>query len=64
MTRVTAGPASTVQLGTAAGRWVIWGMVLGSAVTFVNATVVNVALPSIADDLDASPAGVQWIANT
>lgn len=64
--KVTLVPenAGAVRLGTAAGRWVIWGMVLGSAVTFVNATVVNVALPAIADDLDASTSGVQWIANT
>jgi EmrB/QacA subfamily drug resistance transporter len=54
----------TTHLGSPAGRWIVWGMVLGSAVTFVNASVVNVAIPSIAEDLDAGTAGVQWIANT
>jgi EmrB/QacA subfamily drug resistance transporter len=36
-------------------------MVLGSGIVSVDATVVNVALPRIADDLDASFAGLQWI---
>jgi EmrB/QacA subfamily drug resistance transporter len=55
---------ATARLGSPAGRWIVWGMVLGSAVTFVYASVVNVAIPSIAEDLDAGTAGVQWIANT
>ncbi len=52
-----------VRLGTAEGRWVILGMVLGSAATFLNATVVNIALPSISDDLGADLAGLQWVVN-
>jgi EmrB/QacA subfamily drug resistance transporter len=52
-----------VRFGTPAGRWVIAGMVLGSAATFVSATVVNVALPSIGEDLGVQFGGLQWIIN-
>jgi EmrB/QacA subfamily drug resistance transporter len=37
--------------------------VLGSTVVSVDSTVVNVALPRIADDLGGGLAGQQWIAN-
>jgi EmrB/QacA subfamily drug resistance transporter len=37
--------------------------ILGSAVVAVDATVVNVALPTIADDLGGGLAGQQWVAN-
>lgn len=35
--------------------------ILGSTVVFLDATVVNVALPAIADGLDAGLAGQQWV---
>lgn len=37
--------------------------VLGSGMAFLDATVVNIALPSIGEDLDASLAGLQWTVN-
>src|SRR5918992_1066804 len=37
--------------------------ILGSAVVAVDATVVNVALPKIADELGGGLAGQQWVAN-
>jgi EmrB/QacA subfamily drug resistance transporter len=52
-----------LRLRSAAGRWVIVGMVLGSAVTFVNASVVNVALPAIDEEFGAGVSGAQWVAN-
>jgi EmrB/QacA subfamily drug resistance transporter len=45
------------------GRWVLVATVLGSSMATLDATVVNLALPSIAADLDASFAGLQWILN-
>jgi EmrB/QacA subfamily drug resistance transporter len=45
------------------GRWVLAVTVLGSGVAFLEATVVNVALPEIGRDLDASTAGLQWVLN-
>ncbi|HVF15220.1 MAG TPA: MFS transporter [Acidimicrobiales bacterium] len=49
-----------VRFGTATGRWVIGATVLGSGMAFLDGTVVNVALPAIADDLDAGLSGLQW----
>ena len=52
-----------MRLATPAGRWVLLATVLGSAVAALDATVVNIALPRIAGDLDADVADVQWISN-
>ena len=37
--------------------------ILGTTVVAVDSTVVNVALPAIADDLGGGLAGQQWISN-
>ena len=50
-----------IRFGTAQARWVIAATVLGSGVAFLDSTVVNVALPVIADDLGSGIAGLQWI---
>jgi len=50
-------------MGSAAARWVLLATVLGSGVAFLDATVVNVALPAIAEDLDGSLADLQWVLN-
>ena len=52
-----------LRLDSAAGRWVLLVTVLGSGMAFLDGTVVNVALPTIGRDLDASFAGLSWIAN-
>lgn len=44
-----------------AGRWLIAAAVLGSGVAFLDGTVVNVALPVIARDLDTGLGGQQWV---
>ena len=49
-----------VRFGSATGRWVIVATVLGSGLAFLDGTVVNVALPTIAEDLDAGLSGLQW----
>ncbi len=43
------------------GRWVIAATVLGSGVAFLDSTVVNVALPTIARDLHTGLSDLQWI---
>src|SRR5690606_10764688 len=45
------------------GRRVVAATVLGSSVSMLTATVVNVAMPTIADDLGASSNGQQWVIN-
>jgi EmrB/QacA subfamily drug resistance transporter len=58
-----AQPAGSVRLAEAQGRWVLAAAVLGSGVAFLDATVVNVALPTLGRQLDASLAGLQWTVN-
>ncbi len=50
----------SVRFGSATGRWVIVATVLGSGMAFLDGTVVNVALPAIAEDLHAGLSGLQW----
>jgi Major Facilitator Superfamily len=54
------GGPGPVRLASAAGRWVLAVAVLGEAMVLLEATVVNVALPSIGRDLHAGVAGLQW----
>jgi EmrB/QacA subfamily drug resistance transporter len=42
---------------------VLLATVLGSGIAFLDATVVNVALPTIGEDLDAGIASLQWVVN-
>ena len=49
-----------LALGTAPGRWLVVVTVLASGMAFLDATAVQVALPSIGRDLDASLSGLQW----
>ena len=55
--------SATVTFGTPTGRAVIAASVLGSGMTLLDGTVVNVALRTIGEDLDASLAQLQWISN-
>jgi EmrB/QacA subfamily drug resistance transporter len=52
-----------VAFGSGRGRWVLAVAVLGSGLAFLDGTVVNVALPEIGRDLDASTSSLQWILN-
>jgi EmrB/QacA subfamily drug resistance transporter len=60
----TAGQAAAadghVRFGTAGGRWVILAAILGSGVAFLDSTVVNVALPTIGEELGGGLSGLQW----
>jgi len=65
---VTAPPAPAAEGGllrysTPAGRWVLFATVLGSSLAFIDATVVNIALPAIGRDLRSDSAGLQWTVN-
>jgi EmrB/QacA subfamily drug resistance transporter len=52
-----------VAFGTSRGRWVLVGTILGSGIASLDATVVNIALPRLGDDLDGDFAGLQWVVN-
>jgi EmrB/QacA subfamily drug resistance transporter len=49
--------------GQPQARWVVFATVLGSALTFIDATVVNIALPAIGEDLNADTSGLTWVVN-
>src|SRR5882724_7978809 len=42
-------------------RWTLAATIIGSSMTFVDATVVNVALPALQADLHATITEVQWV---
>jgi EmrB/QacA subfamily drug resistance transporter len=44
-------------------RWVLAATILGSAMAFIDTTVVNVALPVVQRDLHATVLDAQWIVN-
>ncbi|WP_162605831.1 MFS transporter [Jiangella aurantiaca] len=52
-----------VRLATPRGRALLAATALGSGMAFLDSTVVNVALPTIGRELDASLAALQWTVN-
>src|ERR1700736_3040200 len=42
-------------------RWTLIATIVGSSMTFIDATVVNVALPALQADLHATITDVQWV---
>jgi EmrB/QacA subfamily drug resistance transporter len=52
-----------VRMGESRGRWVLLAAVLGSGIALLDATVVNIALPTLARDLDADLVDLQWTVN-
>src|SRR3954452_21148510 len=42
-------------------RWVLAATILGSSLTFIDGTGVNVALPALQQSLGASDVDVQWV---
>jgi EmrB/QacA subfamily drug resistance transporter len=55
--------AATVEYASATGRGVVAAAVLGSGMAMLDGTVVNVALRTIGQDLDATLPQLQWISN-
>ncbi len=53
----------TLRYGSARGRWVITAAVLGSGVAALDATVVNIALPTIGREFDVGLGALQWVIN-
>lgn len=57
------GDGGGVVLASARGRWVLGCAVLASGMALLDGTVVNVALPTLGRDLDASISALQWVVN-
>src|SRR5258706_7021870 len=51
-------PTGTMPI---ARRWTLMATILASSMTFLDATVVNVALPALQADLHATITDVQWV---
>src|ERR1700748_521044 len=54
---------ATVALRSPAGKWVMVSTILASAMAFIDATALNVVLPSLQKSLNASGADLFWILN-
>lgn len=52
-----------VRIASRKGKWILLTTVLGSSMALLDSTVVNVALPTIGRDLDASLSALQWTVN-
>ncbi len=57
----TATAAEPLRYASRAGRWVLLASILGSGLAGIDATVVNVALPAIGEDLGADFTALQWV---
>ena len=60
---VIRAAAETPGCASRAKRWVLIATILGSSIAFLEASVINVALPAIQDALGASVSTMQWIAS-
>lgn len=58
-----AGASSDPGCPARARRWVLATSIIGSSMAFIDGSVVNVALPALQSELDASIHGVQWVVN-
>jgi EmrB/QacA subfamily drug resistance transporter len=56
-----AAPDNGLMLRTTAGRVALTATVAASSMAMLDATVVNVALPHIGEDLNASVSALQWV---
>src|SRR5712691_1838795 len=49
------------MMPSSSSRWTLGATILASSMTFIDATVVNVALPALQADLHATITDVQWV---
>jgi len=56
--------AATPPLPCVHSTGVLAATVLGSSLAFIDGSVVNVALPTMQNDLGIAAAGAQWVVNT
>src|SRR5215469_13124814 len=52
-----------LRYASAKGRWVVAATVLGSAMTFIDSTSVNIALPAIGREFHSGLSELQWVSN-
>ncbi len=60
---MTTTDAPALRFSTAPGRWVLVLTVLGSGIAAIDATVVNIALPTIGREFHTGVSSLQWVMN-
>src|SRR6266446_5196880 len=60
-TAASLSPMGKAARVSSARKWTLAATILGSSLTFVDATVVNVALPALQAELQATITDVQWV---
>src|SRR5919206_224802 len=55
----SGGPSTSAARSR--GRWVLAATILASSMAFIDGTVVNVALPALQTNLNATAVDVQWV---
>jgi len=58
---MTTADVPALSYSSAPGRWVLAITVLGSGIASLDATVVNIALPTIGREFDTGIAALQWV---
>src|SRR5919198_337670 len=53
--------AAAAPCAKASGPWILAATILGSSMAFIDGTVVNVALPALQANLNATVVDVQWV---
>src|SRR4051812_14033006 len=59
--RSSSASAAPTTGGRPRGGWILAATILGSSLSFIDGTVVNVALPALQAGLGASVSQVQWV---
>src|SRR5207244_12958735 len=57
---IRAGRAAA-PCSKARGRWILAATILASSMAFIDGTVVNVALPALQSNLNATAVDLQWV---
>src|SRR6266576_2778080 len=57
---IRSGP-SAAPCSKTRGRWILAATILASSMAFIDGTVVNVALPALQTNLNATAVDVQWV---
>src|SRR5260370_36362531 len=58
---VIAAKKAEAPCSKARGRWILTATILGSSMVFIDGTVVNIALPALQANLNATAVDVQWV---
>src|SRR5258706_9815848 len=58
---VIVSGSATAPCSSAAAPWILAATILGSSLAFIDGSVVNLALPALQANLNATVVDVQWV---